>query len=242
MFHPAYSWACALISAGRKVETKEISRMTRNALAFALVVGTCSLAGALPQNSAQNSAQSSAQNATSNAFQAKLVGLVGEWRGTIEVTWAPGDTTTTELDVSVKANKEGGVLFGYDSFARGRAVNGVTNWTVNANQIACSTYDQRNDWACTFTGALPSTTQGTFSGSVADVTYTQNIKFRDDGSVVIECFKAGSNNNQELVSRMTLTRLPSDKISSANAYLEDAKLLAKVNVRGTQTAGVNGNQ
>ena len=59
---------------------------------------------------------------------------------------------------------------------------------------------------------------------------------------MIEYFKAGSNNTQELVSRMTLTRLPSDKISSASAYLDDAKLLAKVNARGTATAGVNTNQ
>jgi hypothetical protein len=211
--------------------------LSRNALVLALVVGTCSIAGALPQNS-----QNSTQNAPTNAFQAKLVGLVGEWRGNVEVTWAPGDTTTTECDVSIKANSEGGILFAYDSFARGKAVSGLTNWSVNGNQVSVNTYDQRNDWNCTFSGALPSTTQGTFTGNATNVAYTQNINFRADGSVVIEYFKAGSNNTQELVSRMTLTRLPSDKISSASAYLDDAKLLAKVNARGTATAGVNTNQ
>jgi hypothetical protein len=204
---------------------------------FALVVGTCSLAGALPQN-----AQNSTQNAPTNAFQAKLLASVGEWRGNLEVTWAPGDTTTTEVDASIEANTQGGILFAYDSFARGKTVSGLTNWTVSGNQVAASTYDQRNDWSCSFSGALPSTTQGTFSGTSNGATYTQNFNFRSDGSIVIECFKAGANNAQELVSRLTLTRLPSDKISSASAYLDDAKLLAKVNARGAATAGANTNQ
>ncbi|GEM_PF-1312692 len=219
--------------------TRNVST-SRNAFVLALVVGCCSLAGALPN---QNANQHASANAGNTSFQAKIQSLVGEWQGTCEVQWAANDTTTTELNVSVKANANGGVLVAYDSFARGKTISGVANWSISNNQLSCSNYDTRSDWQCNFNAALPASNQASLTGTSSGTSYTQNINFRDDGKVVIEYYKAGANNTQELVQRFTMTRLSSDKLSSASAYLDDAKLLAKVNyTNSTKTAGVNSNE
>ncbi len=197
------------------------------ALALTLIAGCCSFAGA-PGNENKTSWQ--------NTVNANVLQLKGEWTGTCEVQWAKDDVTSTELSVSVKANDNGGVLFAYDSFARGKAVNGVSNWSIADNKLNCSAYDARSDWQCNFSGALSSTaTEQTLTGTSNNATYTQNIKFKTDGSCVIECFKT-QGTEQQLVMRFTMTRMAEGKLSAAAAYLDDAKLLAKINVKGATTA------
>lgn len=197
------------------------------AIALTLVAGCCSFAGA-PGNETKTTWQ--------NTVSANVQQLKGEWTGTCEVQWAKDDVTSTELNVTVKANDSGGVLFAYDSYARGKSVNGVSNWSVSGNTLTCSSYDARSDWQCNFSGTLASGgTDQTLTGTSNNTTYTQNVKFKTDGSCVIECFKT-EGTSQQLVMRLTMKRMDEGKISAASAYLDDAKLLAKVNAKGSTTA------
>lgn len=165
-------------------------------------------------------------------MSANVQQLKGEWTGTCEVQWAKDDVTSTELNVTVKANDNGGVLFAYDSYARGKSVNGVSNWSVSGNTLTCNSYDARSDWQCNFSGTLASSvrTEQTLTGTSNNATYTQNIKFKTDGSCVIECFKT-EGTSQQLVMRLTMTAWKKANLRRGAAYLDDAKLLAKVNVK-----------
>lgn len=199
------------------------------ALALTLIAGCCSFAAA-PGNETKTS------NTWQNSFASNLEQLKGEWRGTCEVQWSKDDTTSTELDVTVKSNVNGGVLFAYDSFARGKAVNGVSNWSISNNQLTCNSYDARNDWQCTYSGSLSgNANEQSVNGNSNNTTYTQNIKFKNDGSCVVECFKKDGS-TQQLVMRLTMSRMEEGKMSAASSYLDDAKMLAKINASGTTTA------